>query len=138
LIIMHDPIRQFVVEVLRGDSSDVKASLQALGASIWLRVANTSGDMHRYIAVWTMQGPTHPPPLSDLVASANAALQRLPKNVCPAAGVVLQAVPVPSVPVRREKTGRVLGLSFGPGEGQLAQGLSLLREELSALIGEAL
>ena len=134
LVIVHDGAKNFVVEVLRGDSADVKSSLHALGASVWLRVANTNGDMHRYVAVWAVQGPTAPPALKDLVLSADNALAKLPKSTGLAAGVVLQALPDPEASVQREAGAKVVGIAFGPGDGRLGDGLAMLGDELAALI----
>jgi hypothetical protein len=144
LAIVHDREDGFVAEVLRGDGGDVRGSLRDLGAALWLRVADTRGGVPRYVAAWAVQGPADPPPLADLVESADRAFElfraasRRSGREAPAAGVVLQALPDPDAEPRLERTRRIAGLAFGPGEGQLARGLDLLGEELSGLIGDAL
>ncbi|MGM0561640.1 MAG: DUF2357 domain-containing protein [Pseudomonadota bacterium] len=131
----------FVVEVLDGCSKDLAPALPELGASAWLRVSNLSGGHNKYVAVWTTLGMGARSALRPFVDSADETIQFFQK-VQPQArllgGLILQAESDPTAPASREVGRAVTGLSFGPFDHHLSDGLTTLSEEVLALVEQGL
>ena len=141
LVVVAFRRKGFVVEVLDGCSKDLPSVLRELGASAWLRVSDVKGGQDKYLAVWTVLGMGPRRDLRGLVDSADETAQFF-RQIHPQArllgGFVLQAEPEPMADAQLEAGGSVTGLSFGPADHHLSEGLSTLSDEVLALVEQGL
>lgn len=130
--------KRWVVEVLRGDSNDVRDVMKELGASAWLRISDYEGGDYKYLPVWTLHSARGDVDFAELVESANESLRLFRDRSILAGGVVLLAALDPQSEVKLLSFEHVTGLQFGPWYSHLADALGALGEELGALIEQAL
>lgn len=135
----------WIVEILRGDASDVGPGCAAFGASAWLRVSDLEGGFHRYLPVWAIHGAGEMPDLAALVASAdraialnqaqagsNSQLTRL------TGGLILQSRIEPRAGIVETTGTCVHGIAFGPFGQGLTDGLARIGDALAGLIDRTL
>jgi|GEM_PF-1333329 len=129
--------RGWVIEVLDGYSTDLSPGLPELGASAWLRVSDMSGGNNQYIAIWTILGMGEQADLQQLVDSADEACAFF-KMIQPSSrllgGIIIQAETDPSADIKLAAGELVTGISFGPFDKHLSDGLSVLGDEILELM----
>lgn len=136
LVVVGFPRKGLVIEVLDGCAEDLGSALSELGASVWLRVSDLHGGSEKYIAVWTALAMGTRPPLRPLLRSADETAQFV-QTIHPQArllgGILLQAETDPTKPSHLGAGNSVTGISFGPFDRHLSDGLTRLSEEILAL-----
>ncbi|WP_109793981.1 DUF2357 domain-containing protein [Minwuia thermotolerans] len=141
LIVVAFRKKGLVIEVLDGCSTNLAPALSELGASVWLQVSDLSGRPDKYVAVWTTLAMGARPALRPLLESADETAQFFQRTHPQAqllGGIVLQAETNPTTPSNLDASGAVTGISFGPFDGHLSDGLTTLSEEILALVEEGL
>lgn len=131
----------FVVEVLDGCSKDLPSVLREMGASAWLRVSDLEGGNNKYLAVWTVLGMGPRSNLRAFVESASKTtqfFQRVQPQARLLGGLLLQAETDPRAGAQVEVGETVTGISFGPADHHLSEGLGKLSDEVLALMGHGL
>ena len=130
--------REWVVELLSGNSHDVPKALRELCASFWLRCAALGGGDPLYMPVWAVHAMDGEPKLGELVGSAAAATalaRRQQSNLSD--GIVLASRIDPESEMASETGERVTGYAFGPYDKHLSGALEALGDCLKDRVGRA-
>ena len=138
LVVVAHEQKRWVVEVLRGDSDDVRDIMKEFGASSWLRISDYEGGDYKYLPIWTLHSMREDFDLLDMVESASEALRMFRDQSILAGGIVLSAAMDPRSEVRLQSAEYITGLQFGPWYSHLTEALGHLGEELSILIEQAI
>ncbi len=130
--------KDWVVELLSGNSHDVPKRLRELCASFWLRCADLGGGDYLYMPVWAVHALDGEAKLGDLVSSAAAALT-LARRGQPdlSDGIVLASSIDPESEMASEAGERVTGYAFGPYDKHLSGALGALGDCLGDRVGRA-
>ena len=128
--------KDWVVELLSGNSHDVPKRLRELCASFWLRCADLGGGDYLYMPVWAVHALDGEAKLGDLVSSAAAALT-LARRGQPdlSDGIVLASSIDPESEMASEAGERVTGYAFGPYDKHLSGALGALGDCLGDRVG---
>ena len=124
-----------VVEVLSGDSPDVRDILKELCAAVWLRFSDFSGGEYKYLPLWAIHSFRADTTLSGLVELASEALTYLRGPSLLAGGLVCMSSLDPEAAFSFQRSTRALGFAFGPWDACLPDALERMGEEIAALIG---
>ncbi|RDD60608.1 DUF2357 domain-containing protein [Ferruginivarius sediminum] len=135
LAIVLDRDNHLAIEVLDGAAPDLAPKVREFGAQIWLRIGRLNGEALHYLPIWTAHAFRNPPDLASLGESVQQTIdisrhQKLPVR----AGIVLQSLVGPDAPAAIEETPHAAAIAFGPGQGQLANGLSLIAGSIADLV----
>ncbi|MCB9957914.1 MAG: DUF2357 domain-containing protein [Rhodospirillaceae bacterium] len=115
-----------------------RGSMDAFGATSWLKVDTFGGEPARYVPVWAIHPRPGAPGLDCLVAKAANAVKSQQQSGWPlVGGLVLTSTVDPQDPGGSAARSGVFGVSFGPEQIQLALGLEELGNSLRRLVEAA-
>ncbi len=130
--------KDWVTELLSGNSDDVSKDLRELCASFWLRCADLKGGDYVYMPVWAVHALDGEPKLGELVNSAAGALERMRQRHSNLSnGIVLASHIDPNSKNAREDGARVVGYAFGPYDEHLSGAFETLGDVLQNRIERA-
>lgn len=134
MIVVANWQKAWVVELLSGNSEDVPDGKRKLCASFWLRCSDLRGGDYTYIAVWAVHRMGMELSLSELVESANNALDMIQDRDELSGGIVLASQIDPRSETGIERAASVSGIAFGPSDNQLTEALERMEEFIQYLI----